>query len=165
MKILKKRFIKIINIIICALIIISLFSSISVFALTPSRVSSTELRNQIATNWIYKKRGYIECNCLGWVLGRENMWIWPWGKNNPTVAELTNFLKIYGYKYSGNYVLSAKIYAFGTSTQVTHVARGLGVGPLKIPMDAKWGQYEVFNHRNTDPYTRYSYGPRVATYS
>lgn len=155
--------------IIFSFILIATFSfPTNTFALSPSTVSSTAIRNKISNSWSYKSRGYYENNCLAWALGNKTSWTWPWGSKNPTVSQVTDYLASKGYKYTGNQSMSQKIYAFGSSSSVTHFSRGLGIGPLATPQDAKWGHYEVFNHHSPNPYNSVasgSYGPRVASYN
>lgn len=155
------------KIIICLVIALTIAIPSNAFALTASSVSSNTIRNKISSSWSYKQRGYYENNCLAWALGNTTDWIWPWGQKNPTVAQVNTFLSSQGYRNSGNQNMSQKIYAFGKTSGVTHFSRGLGMGPLAVPMDAKWGHYEVFNHQSPNPYYSIasgSYGPRVASY-
>lgn len=156
------------KIIICLVIALTIAIPSNAFALTASSVSSNAIRNKISSSWSYKQRGYYENNCLAWALGNTTNWIWPWGQKNPTVAQVNTFLSSQGYRNSGNQNMSQKIYAFGKTSGVTHFSRGLGMGPLAVPMDAKWGHYEVFNHQSPNPYYSIasgSYGPRVASYT
>lgn len=162
------RFRKKLCIIFSIILIVTFAFPTNALALTPSTVSSTAIRNRISNSWSYKARGYYENNCLAWALGNTTSWIWPWGSKNPTVAQVTSYLATRGYEHTGNKNMSQKIYAFGSTSSVTHFSKGLGNGPLATPQDAKWGHYEVFNHHSPDPYNSVSsgsYGPRVASYN
>ena len=153
---------KCIHIFLCAIIL-----STSAFALTPPLTSSNSLRDQIAQNWEFKEQGWKENNCLGWALGETTQWVWPWEPNNPSVDQVDVYMAYRGYT-AGNYNISQAIYAYGTTNNVTHFARGRGYGPLAKPIDAKWGKYEVFIHTSTSPYNSIpsgSYGSLVRSYN
>lgn len=72
--------------------------------------------------------GLLEIQLIGYGRG---------GQKNPTVAQVNTFLSSQGYRNSGNQNMSQKIYAFGKTSGVTHFSRGLGMGPLAVPIDAK----------------------------
>lgn len=159
---------KIISAVLCILMLISICLPIVAFGATLSLESSNTLRNKISHSWTYKYRGLWDNNCLAWALGNTTDWIWPWKEDNPTLTQMTNYLTAHGYKHTGNQSMSQKIYVFGTTSCVTHVSRGLGIGPLQTPQDAKWGHYEVFTHQHHNPYNSIasgSYGPRIASFS
>lgn len=134
---------------------------------TPSVVSSTAERNAVAKNWTYLKRGVAENNCMAWAFGDEYNFLWPW-YGAPTLKQVDKYMADNGYTaYDRN--MSCAIYAYGSSSEVVHFARGLGNGPLAVPISAKWGMWEAFTHSGTDPYYSVSeggiYGSRVRGYN
>lgn len=153
-----KKILSLVLVILCLLVV----TSICAFALTPSLTSSTTLRNSIASNWTYKEKGYYENNCLAWSLGNTTQWIWPWGSFNPSVSGVNTYLSSLGYS-STSLVAYKDIYAYGTTSSVTHFAKGLQI-PSVYPISAKWGHYEAFYHSSINPYYTSSYGSLVAVY-
>lgn len=157
-----------ISLVLCIIMALTIAFPTSAFALSPSEVSSNQIRNIISNSWTYKQRGYYENNCLAWALGSSTGFVWPWGEKYPTLSQVNTFLSSQGYKNTGNQNMSQKIYAFGTTSKVTHFSKGLGLGPLATPMDAKWGHYEVFSHQSSNPYNSIasgSYGSRIASFT
>ena len=141
----------------------------NVYALSPSIVSSTEVRNAIAHNWKYVERGYEDNNCLAWAVELNNIWLWPWGLESPTHAEVDNFMDTYENLSPTSSYISCDIYAYGTSSRIVHFARGRGTGPLAVPIDSKWGSYENFSHTTVSPYNSVAnggiYGALVRAYT
>lgn len=138
--------------------------SVNSFALTPSSTTTKAERDAIANNWIYHERGYMDCNCLGYALGKTTEWVWPWGAAFPTLSQMSGYLNINLYSSTGNQEV-ADIYVYGSSSRVTHVAKYYGAFPLNGLIVAKWGQNEVFRHMTTSPYVGKLYGPKIATFS
>lgn len=146
MKVSKKWFFSLIAGLLCVILTMS-----SAFAYTEALTSSTALRNRIAKNWTFLAQGLQDYNCLAWALGITTTWVWPWGQENPTLSEVNDYMSGLGYEaLSSN--ISCDIYAYGTSSAVAHFSRGRGAGPLAVPIDAKWGAYELFTHTSTNPY-------------
>lgn len=97
-------------------------------------------------------------NCLGYATG-SMIWEWPWGKSNPTDAQVTAYLKKKGYYVSNKY---PHIISYGTSNEITHFSKVTGSEWCR----AKWGGLERFNHHSYDPYTKNGgYGKKVTVYS
>jgi hypothetical protein len=150
------------------LILIICFSlSFAVFA-SPSIVTTTAQRNAMAYNWTYYTAGVYENNCLGWALGNTTNWVWPWGTSNPTLSQVNTYMFGIAYTGTSSFVMSCDVYAYGSTSNVTHFARGLGDGPLTYPISAKWGHCEVFKHTSTNPYKSVdsgSYGSCIRGYN
>lgn len=100
----------------------------------------------------------MENNCLAYAMGNTTSWIWPWGEDNPTISECKTWLTTKGYdSLSGEGLLTGPLSmtAYALNGRVTHFAKAITSSTVR----AKWGQSEVFNHSNLDPYTNYVYGP------
>ena len=151
----KKSFKTITLVLLCVVLLVQV--SVTALALTPSEVSSTTLRNIISNNWTYKQRGYYENNCLAWALGSSTGYYWPWGARYPTLSEVDELMEYLGFT-ALNANMSCDVYAYGANGYVHHFARGLGNGPLAVPIDAKWGCYEVFSHGSIYPYNSVTSG-------
>lgn len=132
--------------------------SFSVFAATPSQISSNALRNQIAWQWSYYTRGYYENNCLAYALGSNTQWIWPWG-SRANLNDATRYLTSVGYNCSYIPGATPRITIYAKNGEVQHFARVIGPSSTR----AKWGHYEVFSHNTYDPYTNVLYGSWVAS--
>lgn len=120
-------------------------------ALTASKSTTTAFRNQIAKNWTFIDQGYYECNCLAWAVGITTAWLWPWGEDNPTLAEVDTYLTAHGYT-AADYPEGYNIYAYGTANSICHFGKGRGYGPLAIAMESKWGHCELFGHPDCNPF-------------
>lgn len=143
---LRKSILSMAIVMVCLILIASV-----AWAYTPSVPTTIADRNRIAKNWSFLAQGYKEYNCLAWALGNTTTWIWPWNNNYPSLSQVNSFMSNRGYT-SVNSNISCAIYAYGTTSAIAHFARGRGNGPLAIPIDAKWGQCELFTHTSTNPY-------------
>lgn len=145
---------------ILLVLVIMLFITISVSAST-DLFYPEEYYNQTAWTWEYYDTYSPSYNCLAYVFGVTNMWIWPWGGENPTSLEVTLYMNRQGYQfYEGPYL--PKIVSYGTATEIDHFAKIINGTTTR----SKWGPLEVMTSYSWDPYTgcREGYGNRMLTY-
>ncbi len=137
---------------ICAII---LTIGTTAYALTNSK----SFYDKISWTWEYSAPATTSYNCLGYATGSMK-WEWPWGVDNPTDAQVTNYLKKKGYIDSSKY---PEIISYGKSKDViTHFSKVTGTEWCR----AKWGSLERFNHNSYDPYYVNSiYGKKINIYS
>ena len=76
-------------------------------------------------------------NCLAWVLGITNSWVWPWGNRNASKREMDAFMRVRGYAPSP----AGQIAAYGPYGAVGHVARVSGGA-----FQSKLGSYLRITH-------------------
>lgn len=132
------------------MILILITSSVSSYALKHAK----SYYDAISWTYTYAGPDTTQYNCLGYALG-QTRWVWPWGEENPTIAQVDSFLKggsVYNYTGYSTKVPGVKIIAYGKSiddiTKVVHFSK---VSTL-IVCYAKWGQLELFRHDSWDPY-------------
>lgn len=156
------------KIVIGALAVSALFTgSLAAFAGYDSRFfypqSTYDAVVKTANNYSYLAAATGSYNCLAYVKGYTDIWLWPWGSSNPTLSQMDLYMNQDGYlAYSYSQGSSGtKIIAYGTSTNnITHVAK---------PADnnysnAKWGQLERLQSLGWDPYSSSTYGSALRIY-
>lgn len=123
-------------------ILMCLISSVKAYTL----VMPNSFYDEISWTWYYSDSATSSYNCLGYATGSKT-WEWPssWG-GAATKAQVDSYLSTLGYE---PYQYDPFILAYGPSqNQITHFAKVTGLEWCR----AKWGQLELFNHGNHDPY-------------
>jgi len=118
---------------------------------TPASVFNDRLKTSDNYAWLGDSTTLY--NCMAYAIQDYSQgWIWPWGVNNPTSAQMDTYMNSigwYGVTMDSYDVALYEIISYGQSnSDISHVGRIAD----STHSNAKWGPLELLQHSGWDPY-------------